>query len=750
MRNFLGYRTLYACVLLMMLSTLVLILASLFPGTLGLRWILDVIGNLPILIAMMFVLGMMLLLLAHARSVTLSHLMVVRNNMDAILLTRVHVGTLTANPAACQLFGYSEHEIIEGGRDLLIDPDDPEAQSLLHERDNNGSVRGELWIRHKNGQRIRVELSCVIFDYKGEQRSAMIFRDVSKLSQNAYERRIARAAFDDASQFVCVFDRDWRMLWFNLATELISGYDRSELIGHPAPVRRRLEQEEPEKLDEIEQALTTLGHWHGEVYTRRKNGELYPIFGSLTRIESPVPEQPHYVATFSDVSAIREYERKLRDVLKYDPITGLPNRILFEESVQQALGAADPETDILCVLLVSIDQFADINQSLGHSVGDQILRNAGQWLTEHAGPDAHLSRLTSDTFAIMLANLEQEEEAVLIASTFVDAFYAGEDGLDEHIHLTASAGLACYPANGNTVSTLLRHAEIALGVAKQAGGNTFQLFEIGAERETKQFIALAADIHKALDQDEFEAHFQPIIETRSRKIVSMETLARWPRGDAPPIGPQQFIAVAERSGQIEMLSEHMLRQACRHILMLEKAGFAELSVAVNLSARQFRNPRLAEHLTNMVSEEGLSPQRIVLEITESLLMDNTADKRSTLATLQGNGFRVYMDDFGTGYSSLGYLKNFDLDGIKMDQSFIRNLPEHSKDAALVRTILAIGMEFGLPVVAEGVETQAQAQFLQDHGCQHLQGFAIGKPMSSQDFLAYLHEFSHDHVSFDPA
>ena len=734
----LDYRWLYACALILVLATVWLALSGALPGWAPFdAFTLSPRGATAVEIGMLLVLGFMTLLLIHARQVMLAHETVVGKNMDAILLTRTDGSILTANPATRVMLGYRQSELQAGGRDLLVDPEDPEAKALWQERELHGRMRGEVWMRHKDGRRVRVEVSSVVFDFKGEQRTAMIVRDVSQSRFSEYEQRIARTAIDETSQGVCVFDHVWNIIWANHATERISGYPRDQLIGNPAPIRRHLEAEDPDKLAEMRDALARHGRWQGEVYTRRRNGEIYPLFATLTRIESLIPDQPHYVASFSDVSAIRNYERRLRDVLQYDPITALPNRVLLEEKVQQALGRADPDRDTLALMLIDINDFRSINESFGHQVGDRMLKAAAQRLIEHMDECAFIARHTGDSFAVLLDGLADIEEAGLIANTIVSAFEPGfEEGPDGLIQMMVGIGIACFPENGSSVSTLMRHAEIALGAAKQSGGDGYRLYQSKSEHKAQNFITLAAEMRGALERGEFEAYFQPILDTDTQRIVSMEALARWP-GARSPIGPAEFIPVAERSGLIAALSEHMLRQACRHLRTLACSGHHGLSIAVNLSARQFRDGQLARRVLDILDQEHTATSNIMLEITESLLMEEPEAKRRILEQLQEAGLRVVMDDFGTGYSSLSYLKHFDLDGFKMDRSFTQNLPHNAKDAAIVRMILAIGHELELPIVAEGIETAEQARFLVKHGCHRLQGNHIGLPMPSADFLAYL-------------
>ncbi len=665
------------------------------------------------------------------------HALVVRHSADAVFLTSPDGRIFNANPAACTMFGYSEEEFIAGGRALIADMHDPEVRRLIEHRRALGVARGEAWVRRKDGQNLRVEVTSALFEVAGQERTAIVMRDVSRYPGRDYQDRLMRTAFADVGIVICVIDASWRMLWVNEATTEISGYTRDELIGRPAPLYRRLAEEAPAQLDEINTALRETGRWSGEVFTRRRSGELYPLYGTMTRIESSDPEAHHYVATFADVSVLREYEHKIRKISRYDHLTGLPNRDSFEGRVQQALGIADPGTARLALMLVNLDSFKAVNESLGHRAGDRVLKAAADRLRGLGGAGATVARYASDTFALLVRDMSRYDDVGVVAGEIISAFRDPLETGQERLSLTVGIGISLFPADGETASRLLQSAETALDHIKREGGDGFRFYEHGSEIAARRFVSLATELRESLARDEIIAHFQPIVDSSNHRVIGMEALARWPRANGTVTGPMEFIPVAERSGLIVELGESLLRQACMHLRTLDAAGFTGLTTSVNLSARQFRDQQLAAHLLSIIEEQGVEPARITLEITESLMMDDPDAKQEMLEAFQSHGLNVVVDDFGTGYSSLAYLKNFNLDGIKVDRAFVRPLPGDERDIVILRTILAVARELRLPVVAEGVETEAQAEILRARGCQRLQGYLFARPMSSSDFVAFM-------------
>lgn len=667
--------------------------------------------------------------------------LVVRHSLDAILLTAPNGGILLANKAACDLFGYTHAELIAGGLELLADRSDPEVAALIDAHTKYGFARGEQWMRRKDGNLLRVEVTSTAFESKGEQRVAIIVRDVSWHRQYEYQQRLIEAAVADIALIVCVVDQHWRMLWANRGTELISGYSQHELIGNIAPLRRHLEAGDPQTLATIEKELEAVGKWSGEVVARRRSGEIYPLHGAITTVETPTPGQYHLIAVFADNSKARENERKLHHISLYDPVTKLPNRTYFDQRVHETLERVNLKALRHYLMLIDIDDFGAINEALGYVAADRVLTCAAERLLEVADEQCILARHTGDSFALLIAGVDNAEEVAIITARIRSALQEPMEVNGHRFTLTAALGVSCYPEDGTTLDRLEQAAEAALQQVKDQGGDDYAFYYQGSEERSRRYIEFAAPMYEALANDEFVAHFQPIVESTDGRVVSMETLARWRRRDGKIVSPAEFIPVAERSGMIGEITESLLHQACRHLRVLDEAGHPGLHTSINLSARQFRDPELAARIMEIVSRERIQPDRICLEITESLIMDRPDEKSRVLHTLQAQGMKVVIDDFGTGYSSFAYLKHFHVNGIKLDRLFVRDVPGDRKDEALVSMMLAVGKKLDIPVVGEGVETRAQAGFLRERGCDRLQGYLIAPPLSADDFLTLLRNSS---------
>lgn len=663
--------------------------------------------------------------------------LIIRHSPDAILLTTTDGNILLANHSACRLLGCSEQELVQAGIGLIAEPDDPELSALLYATSRDGKAHGELWIRHKVGNFLRADVTTASFDTEGEQRVVLFIRDVSGRHQWEYEQRLLETAVTDSPVLVCVLNEDWKLLWANQAMERVSGYSLPELVQKRSPMRTYLDSEDPNSRDLIDTELETVGKWTGEVFTRRRSGEVYPLYGTISRVESPVPGRYHYVTILADVSVVRENERKLRHISHYDPITELPNRTLFEQQLEALIGRSNPRDASRFLMMIDLDQFRTINETFGYEAADRVIREIADRLRLTVEEGVILSRHISDKFALFYTAPEGAEEVGLVCQRIQQAIREPIELSGHVIALTAGIGISCYPDDGETVDRLLQCAQIALRRIKEDGGHGYAFYRRGLEEKSRRFVELVGPMHQGLEDNEFVAYFQPIVDSRSGAVVSMEVLARWHRKDGTVVPPAEFIPVAERSPLIVPISETIIRQACTHLRRLDSEGFAGLSASVNLSARQFRDQALASRLIRLVAEEEIEYRRIFLEITESLIMDRPEEKGQVLRQLQDCGMRVIIDDFGTGYSSLAYLRHFYVNGIKLDRIFVQDIGNHPKGASLVAMMLGLGHGLEIPVVAEGVETEVQADFLRQHGCQRLQGYLIAKPMPSTAFIDYM-------------
>ncbi len=656
---------------------------------------------------------------------------VIEHGDDGILLTSPDGSILSANPAMCRICGYSERELIRGGRALLLDEDDPELRAMLARRKATGHVAGELWMKHADGHRVRVDLSSTIFRHRGQDRSAIIVRDLTQRERSAYYLRMADAALKTQEVIVAELDADWRVLWANQGAEAISGFSANKRLGMRSPFYEHMERTDPVYLDEICRTVNEDGIWSGDLETMRADGTGYPVHGYIRQLEGPTPGEVRYVVVLADRSQLLDYQHRLEHMQQLDPVTGLPNRRHFEQRLQEHLQAISGLPIKVTVYLVELDHFIAVNESRGHRFGDQALCKAAARLESIFGPDAVVVRHTGSGFFVYVPGggrrSDQAGDPVSMEERIVAAFRKPLDVDGDRITLPVSVGSSVFPDDAEEVVDLMRNAEVAVQVAKDREGDTAQQFASSAPARTQSFVGLSKALREELDHpgQAIRAHFQPIVDAHTLEPVAMEALARWYHASRGWIPPSEFIPVAERGGLIDDLSDLLLRQTCDQLHAVAAAGMGHMSIAMNLSARQFRADDLSDRILRVVDEKAVEPRRLVLEITESLLMQDPKAAQVVLSHLRREGIRVVLDDFGMGYSSLSYLKNFEVDGLKIDRAFVANLPDERRDAAVLRAIISVARELELSVVAEGVERQEQADHLRSAGCQLLQGFLFG-------------------------
>ena len=662
---------------------------------------------------------------------------VAQHSQDAIFLAAPDGTLFFSNPAASSIFGYTPEEFLAGGIALIWEKERLEACIRNTGNDISSMVERNEWARDKSGRSFQVGVSCACFHIAAVERIALVIRDQRPRQQAAFDRWMSETLAEQSPLMIYVTDKDWRVLWANSAKAIGSGYSIRELLGQKSPLRRYLGEKEPRTLKNIESSLERSGKWEGDLYSRRRNGEVYPIRASISVVDDLQPGNRNNVIMLTDVSTIRETERMLRQVSLYDPTTALPNRTLFEQEVNKILGHANPETSSLYLMLMDIDSFGLVNEALGYDAADRVLKLLAQRLQNAVGTGKLLSRHTSDMFASLASDPVSPTDVGVLVAQITRSLREPIEIEGHRFNLSLSIGVSKYPENGETCDELLRTANVALQHVKQRGGKNYRFYLHGEEAISRRFVKLAGPIHDGLKKGEFRAAFQPIVDSHSREVVAIEALARWKRPDGAIIGPGEFIPVAECSGAIKGIFQTVLRQSCRQLLKLDRTRYPGLHASVNLSPRQFMDPGLARSILSVIEEEGLAPHRIYVEITENELMDDPEQKEEILGAMQAQGIKVVIDDFGTGYSSFGYLKHFNVDGIKLDRMFVKDIPHDKKGAKIASMIIGMGRELDIPVVAEGVETDAQADFLCKHHCDRLQGFLIAPPMLAAEFDVFM-------------
>jgi diguanylate cyclase (GGDEF)-like protein len=477
-------------------------------------------------------------------------------------------------------------------------------------------------------------------------------------------------------------------------------------------------------------------YWQGEVQQRRKNGEIYPTLVTMSAVYDDAKHMTHRIVVFNDLSRFKQYEARLDYLAHYDALTDLPNRASFQLRLQNALARAEQSNSRISLLIINLDQFKTINDTLGHGIGDSLLKQIARRLQEHLRKADLLARFGGDEFAIMIEDLPTVQAAAEVAEQLRQALERPFDCEHNELFVSGSIGIACFPEDGNDAATLLKNADAAMHQAKQEGRNTHRFFSAQINAHSQEYLQLANNLRYALERRQLHLHYQPCIDLNSNRIVSVEALLRWQHPELGNISPAKFIPIAESTGLIAPIGKWVLEEACRQAKQWQNRGY-DLRMAVNLSARQFRDADLLCMVEEILQNNALDARSLELEITESMLMENPELARKTLQCLSELGVTIAIDDFGTGYSSLSYLKEFIFNFIKIDQSFVSKLPEDRNDAVITRTIIAMAKNLQIQVIAEGVETEAQRNFLQEYGCDEGQGYLFSKPLPADRLEALL-------------
>jgi diguanylate cyclase (GGDEF)-like protein/PAS domain S-box-containing protein len=447
--------------------------------------------------------------------------------------------------------------------------------------------------------------------------------------------------------------------------------------------------------------------------------------------------QPLVLSITRDITERKQTERRLKQLAHFDSLTDLPNRVQFIERLEQAMADADRHERLLGVVFLDLDRFKYINDSLGHGKGDILLREVAMRLSGVVRRGDTVARLSGDEFALVLADMGHVDDAIHVAQKILDVFHQPFRVAGHDLSVTASLGITLYPFDDRGADDLLRNADVAMYRAKESGKNNYQFYVAEMTTTVSERLTLENDLRSALERGEFSLNYQPIADCRSGTIVGMEALLRWKHPERGMISPAQFIPLAEETGYIIPIGEWVLRTACEQCRRWQKMGYPSLYVAVNLSSRQFHQKDLPASIYQILQDTGLNPASLGLELTEGLIMQQAEASVNTLRELKAMDIRISIDDFGTGYSSLSYLKRFPIDVLKIDQSFVHDIPKDKDDAAIASTIITMAHSLGLRVVAEGVETVEQLKFMREHDCDALQGYYLSKPLPPEQFADFL-------------
>ena len=660
------------------------------------------------------------------------------NEQDAIVIfDATTIRIIDANPAFFSLSGYSREESF----DLAVEqvsPDPEEIHAAVREVRERGSHRLEVQrFRRRDGSEIRVEIGLNAFDSRGQRLVSAILRDITHRKE-AEERALLWAnILESSAEAIVIADARRRVVQVNRAFTHVTGYGAEEIIGRDPGFLTSSERHDAAFYARMWKTIADTGRWQGDIWNRRRNGEIYPGWLSITSVHNVAGELTHYVGVFSDITERKASADRIEFLANNDSLTGLPNRAVMNERIEQSLATAQSNRSTLAVLFLDLDRFKTINDSLGHPIGDMLLQRVAARLKGSVRDTDSVSRVGGDEFLILLPEIAHAQEAAVVADNTLAALRDPIETGEHVLRITGSIGISIYPDDAVEVAALIKNADAAMYHAKERGRNNYQFFTHDMNARAYEHFELEMSLRGAVQRDEFTLEYQPQIDALTGRITAAEALIRWDHPELGRISPGGFIPIAEEHGMIVAIGEWVLRTVCMQIRQWLDEGLEVVPVAVNMSAVQFRQSSLPSRVRTILEECGVAPRYLELELTESIVMRDAELTIALLEELSEMGVSLAIDDFGTGYSSLSYLRRFPLDRLKIDQSFVRDLPSNPDAAAIAAAIIGMGRSMKLRVVAEGVETTEQLAFLIDERCDELQGFHIARPMSAERFSALL-------------
>jgi len=582
--------------------------------------------------------------------------------------------------------------------------------------------------------------------YRGRTMRVTEFRDVTEQRNAEQQHQIAAIAFE-SQEGLLITDAAHRIVRANQAFARITGYPVEELLGK-TPRLLGADRHPPQHFESLMETVNREGFWQGELWNRRKSGEEYPVWLTITAVRNSAGTVSHYVASLEDITQRKTAEEEIKHLAFFDQLTGLPNRRVLADRLKQALAASCRHNHCGALLFIDLDNFKTLNDTLGHDLGDLLLQQVAERLAKCVRDGDTVARLGGDEFVVMLESLSDSMEEAASHAEVVGEKIVASLGQTYHLsgyehHSSASIGIAMFLGCNDVAEELLKRADMAMYQAKSAGRNTLRFFDPEMQAMVSARATLETGLREAVQKHHFVLHYQAQVDS-AYNVTGAEALLRWHDPAYNHVPPRAFIPIAEETGLILQIGRWVLETACERLAAwASQPAFACLSVAVNISARQFLQKNFVDQVIQVIERTGADPQRLKLELTESMLLHDVDDVIAKMTTLKSLGVSFSLDDFGTGYSSLSYLKRLPLDQLKIDQGFIRDILTNPDDAAIARMIVALGENFGLTVIAEGVESETQLLKLAEQGCNHYQGFLFCRPMTLPEFEAYVEKMKRE-------
>jgi len=657
------------------------------------------------------------------------------NVMFGVMFVR-HRHIVSVNRRCDELFGYAPGAMAGASTAILYaSAADFEETG---ERQYSHLAAGEYFneerqYRRKDGSLFWALASgCALDNQRPTDGSIWVYADITARKEDEEKLRLSATVLEHIADGVMVIDARRAIVAINPAFTQITGYSEEEAVGQPSMLMRSGRHDEV-FYEALWDELLRTGFWRGELWNLRKSGEVYLEWLTISAVRDTAGHNTHFVGVFSDITLVKQSQEKLDHMAHHDPLTALPNRLLFQDRLLHALQRAGREEESLAILFIDLDRFKNVNDTLGHHIGDELLKLVARELLARLREGDTLARLGGDEFILLLENVDGQYGASLVAEKLMTMFDQPFQVAGHELFVTCSVGISLYPNDATDLNMLIRNADVAMYQAKARGRNGYRFYAPSMTGEGVERLRLETFLRRSIEKNEVFLNFQPQVEIESGQLIGVEALVRWNHPELGLIPPVRFIPLAEDSGYINQLGQWVLFESCRQMMRWQEAGLIVPKIAVNVSVKQFERGSIVNMVADILRETGLEPQRLQLEVTESVIM-NTGDAMVLINDLHAIGVGLAIDDFGTGYSSLAYLKQLPVQTLKIDRSFIKDISTDPNDEAIAIAIIQLGKSMNLSVIAEGVETQDQADFLLRHGCKLAQGYFYSMPVLPAELL----------------
>jgi diguanylate cyclase (GGDEF)-like protein/PAS domain S-box-containing protein len=665
----------------------------------------------------------------------------IENSDNSIVITDVNRHIQYANEAFEKYTGYKVEEVLGKNPNVLKSGlmDEDFYREMNETLDHGQKWHGEIINRRKDGSLLYEKASIVPIFIDGKLEKYLAVKlDITTYKERQKQLDQAAAVYEALTDGVVITDADKVIIEVNPAMEKMFGYTKEELMGKDIsliPIKG--ENGVPIELpwQEIEQKE----QWSGKIYKQTKSGEVLPVWLTVSVVRNGKGQIQNYIGIDTNLNEIMQMQKKVEFLAYHDSLTNLPNRVYFERHIKDVLERGRHKGIEIAILFIDLDRFKVINDTLGHSVGDKMLMELASRISKLLNNKHLFARIGGDEFVIAMELEDGREDASRMASAILRVVGEPIWIKDYYLNTTASIGITLFPEDAKDAHTLIRYADSAMYAAKEKGKDTFQFYTKVLSEQVEERLHIEQELLYALERDELSLYFQPQFDLESNKILGVEALLRWHNATLGNVSPDRFISIAEETGMIVKIGEWVFEEACRTYMEWSNAGLEIGSISINVSTVQFRDEEILDRLKLIMENIGIAPEHVELEITERFIMEHSTSNLTVLESLRDLGCKISVDDFGTGYSSLSYMKQLPLDTIKIDRSFVSELPENSHDVEVTRAIIALSKSLGYQVIAEGVETAQQAVFLKEQHCDMAQGYFFARPMDKETFMQYLKE-----------